>query len=78
MTWPRLVEELDASPPYRTRCAFRAIRRVMSGVLDSVVDRPWQLHVVYLDQEHNLELVERWIVEDVLEGYFGRGWRAAE
>lgn len=54
----------------------------MSGVLDSVVDRLWQLRVVYLevylDQEHNLELVERWIVEDVLEGYFGRGWRAAE
>ena len=73
---PGGIAELDEyGPPTPLAC------RLLDGIGsegDSVVDRLGQPRVAYLDQQNNLELVERWIVADVLEGYVGRGWRAAE
>ena len=45
---------------------------------DTVIDRLKQLLEMRLDPSTHLDNVELWIVDDVLEGYFGPTWRKAE
>lgn len=42
---------------------------------DTVIDRLEQLREMFLAQGSRLQAVERWIVEDALDGHFGPGWR---
>lgn len=43
---------------------------------DTVIDRLQQLRQVYEQRGPALPTVERWIIEDALEGHFGPRWRS--